>query len=158
MNVITAPDQSVWNRSIFLAGSIENGAAEQWQKRFIEDFQKVQSSSLNDRTVIYNPRRDEWDPNATSDDVRTQIRWEHKAMEKADVIAMYFDPATKSPITLQEQGMYAASGKLVVFCTPKFWRYDSVSALCDINKTRPFGGWDAFLRAVQLKLWPMPGL
>ena len=44
---------------------------------------------------------------------------------------MYFDPETKSPITLLELGLYARSGKLVVCCPHGFWRRGNVDIVCD---------------------------
>ena len=38
---------------------------------------------------------------------------------------------SKSPISLLEMGLYAKSGKLVVFCTPNFYRQDNVRLTCE---------------------------
>jgi hypothetical protein len=40
--------------SVFLAGSIEMGAAEDWQVELPKNFE-------NESVTFYNPRRDEWD-------------------------------------------------------------------------------------------------
>ena len=53
------------------------------------------------------------------------------ALEKADVILIYFDPKTKSPISLLELGLFAKSRKLVVCCPEGFWRKGNVDIVCD---------------------------
>ena len=43
---------------------------------------------------------------------------------------MYFDPNTKSPISLLELGLYATSKKLHVICPKGFWRKGNVDIIC----------------------------
>jgi hypothetical protein len=43
---------------------------------------------------------------------------------------MYFDPATKSPISLLELGLFAKTGKLIVCCSEGFWRKGNVDIVC----------------------------
>ena len=38
---------------------------------------------------------------------------------------------SKSPISLLELGLYAETKKLVVFCTPNFYRWDNVRLTCE---------------------------
>jgi len=113
---------------VFLAGSIEMGAAENWQDKL--------TGLLSDTDgYILNPRRDDWDSSweqsIENAQFRNQVCWELKAMELADRILMYFDPATKSPISLLELGMYCGSGKLVVCCPDGFWRKGNVDVVCE---------------------------
>ncbi len=127
MNVIKPPSELSNGFSIFLAGSIEIGAAVNWQDRV--------TKLLNDREgTIYNPRRDEWDSTWTQSidnpQFREQVEWELNAMEQANVILMYFDPSTKSPISLLELGLFATSGKLIVCCPDGFWRKGNVDIVC----------------------------
>jgi len=51
-------------------------------------------------------------------------------MECADKILMYFDPKTKSPISLLELGLFANSNKLIVVCPKGFWRKGNVDIVC----------------------------
>ncbi len=56
-------------------------------------------------------------------------------MEAADVIALFFDPGTKSPISLLELGLWAKEGggrdgKLIVCCPAGFWRRGNVQVVC----------------------------
>src|SRR5262245_48903306 len=97
-----APVAPGGRRSVFLAGSIEMGQAVDWQTEV--------TRALDDLdVVVLNPRRDEWDASwvqsIDNPDFRGQVEWELLAQERADVIAMYFAPATKAPITLLELGL-----------------------------------------------------
>lgn len=124
--IIKAPES--YPKAVFLAGSIEMGAAEDWQTKATE---------LLDGFTILNPRRDDWDSSweQTIDNpqFREQVEWELEAMERADAILVYFDPATKSPITLLELGLWAKgfpSQKMVVVCPDGFWRKGNVDIVC----------------------------
>lgn len=122
-----APLSSLEGTSVFLAGSIEMGLAESWQER-------VEQALADLPVAILNPRRDEWDSSweqsITNRPFREQVEWELDAQERADVIAMYFAPSTKAPITLLELGLFAASGKVVVCCPPGYWRRGNVEVVC----------------------------
>jgi len=113
--------------SVFLAGSIEMGKAGAWQKMVVRALRK-------EPITILNPRRDNWDVSLEQKidnaQFREQVEWELEAMEKATVIAMYFDPNTKSPISLLELGLFANSKKLIVYCPDGFWRKGNVDIIC----------------------------
>jgi hypothetical protein len=115
-------------KSVFLAGSIEMGNAENWQET-------LSISLINSGWVVFNPRRDDWDNSLTQEfetpQFYQQVTWELNALEQADLIVMYFDPNTKSPISLLELGLYARSGKLVVVCPEGFWRKGNVDIVCN---------------------------
>lgn len=125
MQVVNAPNQfrhmpRPW---VFLAGSIEMGKAEPWQEK-IETLMEEYGGTL------LNPRRPDWDSSweQTLEDTnfRTQVEWELAALDAADQILLYFDPKTKSPISLLEMGLHARSGKLIVACPEGFWRRGNV--------------------------------
>jgi hypothetical protein len=113
--------------SVFLAGSIEMGAAADWQAQ-------VEQSLRDLDVVLLNPRRDEWDASwvqsASNPPFREQVEWELEGLERATVIAMYFAPGTRSPVTLLELGLFARSGKLLVCCPDGFWRKGNVEVVC----------------------------
>ena len=113
--------------SVFLAGSIEMGQAEDWQSRFEGGLQSAD-------VIILNPRREEWDAAWVQRidhlEFRAQVEWELAAQERATLIAMYFVPATKSPVTLLELGLFARSGKVVVCCPDGYWRKGNVEIVC----------------------------
>jgi hypothetical protein len=120
-------DLAPGERSVFLAGSIEMGHAGPWQS-------SVEQALADLPVTILNPRRDEWDvswvQSITNPQFRGQVEWELDAQEKASLILMHFDPATKAPITLLELGLFARSGKLLVSCPEGFWRRGNVEVVC----------------------------
>lgn len=128
MKVIKAPQHiDIEGTAVFLAGSIEMGKAVDWQTQ-------VTKALSNEKCTILNPRRDDWDSSwvqsVANPQFRQQVRWELQALERADVIAMYFDPKTQSPISLLELGLNAKSRKLVVYCPEGFWRKGNVDVVC----------------------------
>lgn len=104
--------------------------AENWQDRIIDLLGGKQF-----HITIFNPRRKDWnsawEQKATCPEFCEQVDWELDALDAADEIVMYFDPNTKSPITLLELGLYAESGKLTVICPEGFWRKGNVDIVCD---------------------------
>src|SRR3990167_10530862 len=123
MRIIKPPqklDVKFKEQSLFLAGSIELGKAELWQDRITNQFADAEN------VVILNPRRDDWDSSwiqsIDNPKFKEQVEWELEAMALADKILMYFDPNTKSPISLLELGLHAKDGSLVVVCPEGFWR------------------------------------
>lgn len=115
---------------IFLGGSIEMGKAENWQERVVRE--------LSDKRIQFlNPRRDDWDSSweqtIENEQFKEQVTWELTSLEIADYIIMYFDPNTKSPISLLELGLYAGCDpeKLVVLCPEGFWRKGNVDIVCE---------------------------
>lgn len=129
-------------KTIFLAGSIEMGKAEEWQKKIVDSLKKKPY-------IFFNPRRDDWDSSwgQTKDDVNftTQVTWELKALEAADYIVMYFDPETQSPISLLEMGLHARSGKLIVICPNGFWKKGNVDVTADFYNVKQLDSIDKFI-------------
>jgi hypothetical protein len=113
-------------KSIFLAGSIEQGAASDWAEEMTEFFK--------DEFDIFNPRREEWDSKLKQDESNPvfveQVNWELDALDEADLIFMFLEAVTKSPISLLELGLYADSKKIVVVCPDGFWRKGNVQIVC----------------------------
>lgn len=113
--------------TVFLAGSIEMGKAVDWQERVALFFEKA-------RVILFNPRRDNWDSSWEQDisnpNFAKQVNWELDMIELADMVLVYFDPTTKSPISLLELGMLATSKKAIVVCPQGFWRKGNVDIVC----------------------------
>jgi hypothetical protein len=130
--MIKAPDTvnfHIWNNfTIFLAGSIEQGSAEDWQEQLAKGVEQYYNLTL------INPRRDSWNSDWKQDinnpQFREQVEWELDCLEDCDLIIMYFQPGSKSPISLLEFGMYAKSSKMIVCCPDGFWRKGNVEVVC----------------------------
>jgi hypothetical protein len=114
-------------KTIFLAGSIEMDKAINWQKRCEE--------MLQDDYIIFNPRREQWNSSWSqtieNENFKEQVDWELNALEKADIIIMYFAENTMSPISLLEFGLYAQSNKMKVVVEENFWRKGNIDIVCD---------------------------
>lgn len=116
-------------RTIFLAGTIEMGKAENWQERISAALRHVDVLLLNPRRVHWNAG---WEQSIENPDFRGQVEWELDALDAADLVCMYFVPETRSPISLLELGIHAARNpeKLVVCCPEGFWRRGNVDIVC----------------------------
>lgn len=103
------------------------GAAVDWQSKVTEEL-------LEFDVDIYNPRRVDWDSSweqsIDNPQFNAQVNWELDQLEAADIIFMYFDPNTKSPISLLELGMFAKTKRMIVVCPPGFWRRGNVEVVC----------------------------
>lgn len=135
--IITAPEPinvGPYQECVFLAGSIEQGTAENWQDKVAA---RLDAEGYN----VFNPRRKEWDATweqrYSNIQFRDQVIWEQNALERADVVIFYFDKNTKSPITLLELGQVLAARKnCVVYCDPEFWRYGNIEVMCHLYGVR----------------------
>ena len=136
MQIITAPEPlKINSKSIFLAGSIEQDKATRWQDEVIEKLKQYNYTILNPRRKVWDAS---WEQRIDNPNFNEQVNWELDALGKADVILMYFDPKTKSPISLLELGLFAKSGKLIVCCPDGFWRKGNVDVVCDRFGIRQF--------------------
>lgn len=128
-NIIKAPTRGTRKnaRSVFLAGTIEMGKAEDWQKQI--------EIVLSDMDIdIFNPRRDDWDASweqsINNPQFLEQVTWELDHLDESTVIFLYFVPGMMSPISLLEFGLHSQSRKLIVVCPDGFWRQGNVEIVC----------------------------
>lgn len=132
--------------TVFLGGSIEMGTARMWQEDVAKFFEKA-------NVILLNPRRDNWDSSWEQDisnpQFAEQVNWELDMIDLADMVLMYFDPATKSPISLLELGYLATSDRLIVVCPQGFWRKGNVDVICQREGITVFETLDEAL--IQLK-------
>lgn len=141
--------------SLFLAGSIESGTAEDWQT-------KVAKALEGFDIVIYNPRRDAWDASweqsIDNPKFAEQVNWELDHIERCDLVGMYFDPGTKSPISLLELGLIAKSDQLrqtreALVCAPKgFWRKGNVDIVCKRYGVDQVSNLDEFIDQIKRRI------
>jgi hypothetical protein len=122
------------------------GKAEDWQKKAIQFYEEN-----GVEVVVYSPRREDWDSSweQTFENANfyQQVNWELTALEEATLIIMYFDPNTKSPISLLELGKFADSDKLLVCCPEGFWRKGNVDIVCDRYRVPNYSKFDDLLQA-----------
>jgi len=94
--------------SIFLAGSIEQGKAVDWQT-------KLAKSLDNNDVYLLNPRRKDWDDSwkesIDNAQFKEQVEWELDAQEL-------------------ELGLFVKSDKMVVVCPEGFWKKGNVDIVC----------------------------
>jgi len=113
--------------SVFLAGSIEMGKAEDWQK-------ELENTLTDFQVTVFNPRADSWDNNRIQREsdcgFNEQVNWELDRLDESDIIFMYLSPGTTSPISLLELGLYADSNKMLVCCPVDFYRRGNVEIVC----------------------------
>ena len=143
-----------YNVIIFLGGSIEQDTAVQWQKRVVTTFKKY------GQVLILNPRRDQWDPkwvqSKSNKNFRQQVTWELDGQDVANARIYYFDPNTKSPITLLELGHYGPEWKSsYVVCPAGYWRRGNVEIFCERHHIPMYKTLKAATDAIKkdFKLW-----
>ena len=146
--------------SIFLAGSIEMDSAEKWQEKVVKELDDyilaydAKTDAVVSDLMFFNPRRDDWDSSWTHNSLefQKQVLWELDYLDKADLIVMYFDPSTKSPISLLELGLYAQSRKLIVCCPDGFWRKGNVMITCGLYNVPVYESYAAWMSAIKQRI------
>ncbi len=131
---------------VFLAGSIEMGAAEEWQKRLIAELEDAEVTC-----TILNPRRNDWDSSwvqsKDNPQFRHQVEWELNGLEDASIIAMYLAPGTVSPISLLELGLHADEN--VLLCCPLgFARKGNVDIVANRRGIPVYETWSEWVDAL----------
>ena len=116
--IITAPEPLEYSESsIFLAGGISN--CPDWQGEVARQISQTTES------IIYNPRRYDFDMDSYEEVSREQIRWEFHALRMAKVNLFWFPCETLCPITLFELGSAIQRlhpGALMVGTHPNYQR------------------------------------
>ncbi|WP_406825954.1 nucleoside 2-deoxyribosyltransferase domain-containing protein [Pedobacter sp. KACC 23697] len=139
--------------SVFLAGTIDMGHSVDWQQKFID---QANEEEVLDDVVVFNPRRKVWDHNRTQSIKNMwfseQVNWELDAMESADVILLFLEANSKSPISMMELGLFADSGKLMVCCEEGFWRKGNIDIVCKRKGIDQYDTFDKLSTAVVAKL------
>lgn len=154
-NLDKIPAQAPW---LFLAGSIDMGAAENWQERLTQ--------ALSDtELVLLNPRRDDWDSSWKQEKQNTQffeqVTWEQDALDASDAVVVYFSKDSKAPITFLELGqrigehlsntltMNLVPQKLFVFCPEGFYRKGNVDIVCERANIPVYTDEEAMLKDIR---------
>ncbi|ALN93347.1 hypothetical protein LG3211_4413 [Lysobacter gummosus] len=135
--------------TVFLAGSIDMGGSSDWQAQVAREL-------ADEGVILLNPRREDWNPAwkpvAQEPEFRRQVEWELTALQRADVIAMYLQPGSQSPVSLLELGLHAGSGKLLLACPEGFWRKGNVDITADRYAVPRYESLPALIEAVRARL------
>ena len=121
------PEEEVTCRKVFLSGTIDNGDSANWQDEVVNYMKNF--NAVGEDLCIYNPRRKHWGE-LEKRDMNHQITWELNHQEECDLNVMVLLENSKSPISFMELGLFARTGKLIVLCSEKFYRYDNVEVVC----------------------------
>ena len=141
--------------SVFLAGAIDMGAAEDWQKEIGESLKDV-------NCTVLNPRRKDWDSSwkqeMSNPKFREQVEWELRGLEQCSFIALCLTKDSKAPISLLELGLHVSEGKMIVCCPTGFYRKGNVDIVCAKYSVPVFDDFDEFKGAVRLRMIEMGGM
>ncbi|KAI1272833.1 hypothetical protein F5Y07DRAFT_378500 [Xylaria sp. FL0933] len=114
-------------KTIFLAGTTTPTEERDWREHLSELL-------AGEPLTIYNPLRTDWDSTWREDisfaPYRDQVEWELDMQEAADILVVYFHPASKAPISLLELGLCAKTGKAIVVCPDGYWKRGNVQIVC----------------------------
>lgn len=164
------PDHLPQSLTAFLAGTIEMGTGEDWQKEV-----SLKLHHIFPDITVYNPRRKQWD-NTIEQSIDNpvfaeQVNWEMDHLDQVDIVIFYFQPGTYSPITLLELGSRAQaqvswrqSGievpedniqKIFVCCPPGFWRKGNVEVVCARANIPLFTNIDDMCESIRQHLQPL---
>ena len=134
MEVYKAPQKYPQDNkfTIFLGGSIEMGKAELWQDSLTEKLTKYD-------VRVLNPRRDDYDAgqkqSINNPYFKEQGEWELDGLDRADLIVVYLQPDTLSPISIGEINLHINTldwNKQMIICCPEgFWRKGNIEILVD---------------------------
>jgi hypothetical protein len=134
---------------IFLAGTIDMGDSEDWQKKVLSFFEQKKTK---ENIALLNPRRDKWNKDwkqtIENRNFYNQVKWELDALACADIIIMNFLPDSQSPISLLELGLYAKSTKIYVCCPKEFYRSGNVHIVCERYGIPLFENLDELLKSL----------
>lgn len=115
-------------RSVFLAGTVQDGEEVNWREIAI-------TALAPSASHIFDPRRADWDDSwVTKKDnpqFFEQVTGELDHLDEASRVLMNFAPASPSPLPLLELGYLAAKApqKLLVCCPESFWKKGNVGIL-----------------------------
>lgn len=148
--IITAPEtfeipEYIDHTAVFLAGSIDNGIAPDWQKTVLAELKDL-------NVLLLNPRRSDWNPLAGPSEIREQVNWELNAIEYADHVIMYIAEGSKAPISLLELGLLCQDNRLMVAAHPTYYRRVNVEVICEKYNVPLFDSLDKLIKAIKYKL------
>ena len=141
--------------TVFLAGSIEMGKAENWQERFIQELGNKRKHGCSGKSrflTVYNPRRDDWD-NSSVQSIENpsffqQVMWEMSYLERADVRVFYFAPETISPVSMLEYGKFYSLPNTYLCIHPDYQRAGNLEIFSHIHKIPVYKNFDEIISKI----------
>ncbi|OAQ59546.1 Zn(2)-C6 fungal-type DNA-binding domain-containing protein [Pochonia chlamydosporia 170] len=128
--IVRAPSEETitGNKSVFLAGTTTAVDNVDWRE-------KLSASLCEHPITIFNPNRPDWDSTWREDvnfaPYREQVLWELDKQVKADLVVVYFHPATLAPISLLELGLSAqVPGKVIAIAPEGYAKRGNVQIVC----------------------------
>lgn len=135
INIIRSPEKVSFNKkTVFLAGSIDNGASTYWYDSIKE---QLDTLPINYDIDLLNPRREKWDATLSSiskeESFVQQVSWELNALEKCDLVIFNILGESLSPISLLEFGLMTGKrpNSVIMLCHDNFWRKGNVDVVCN---------------------------
>ncbi|KAH7324135.1 hypothetical protein B0I35DRAFT_475404 [Stachybotrys elegans] len=115
-------------KSVFLAGTTTAVGNIDWRKN-------LAVSLSNYPITIFNPNRPDWDStwreDISFDPFHKQVLWELDKQGQADLIVVYFHPATVAPISLLEFGLAVRAPSKVIAIAPEgYAKRGNVQIVC----------------------------
>ena len=106
-------------KSVFLAGTIDDGASINWQEHIIDKLKDL------DITIL-SPRVDYWNSDiqqsASDPAFKRQVDWEQDGLVSAEIVFFYFVGGSRSIISMSELGQYCKSGKIIVVADNDYFK------------------------------------
>ena len=135
--------------SVFLAGAIDMGEAEDWQKEVTDTLADVEC-------VILNPRRSDWDSSweqsIENPKFKEQVEWELKGLEDANFVAMGLTKDSKAPISLLELGLHVVGRRMIVYCPEGFYRKGNIDVVCKRYGVPVYEDFEEFCQIVKARM------
>lgn len=141
---IKAPAKWPQGFKIFVAGTIDQGQSEDWQSQVAQELADYD-------VILLNPRREDWDENASEELIRDQIAWEQDGLDEADFRIFVFLKDSKSPVTFMELGEHLEDPGAVM-CPEGFWRKQNIDETCARKDMPVFESLDELIRFVKVIL------
>lgn len=113
-------------KSIFLAGTIDDGASINWQEKVIDKLKELDITLLNPRVEYWN---NDIKQSASDPAFKRQVDWEQDGLKFADIIFMYFVGGSRSIISMSELGQYSNSGKIIVVADNDYFKRGNIEVL-----------------------------
>jgi len=98
MKIITAPDpvpmRDALGTEVFLAGSIEQGKARDWQPEVCAALEPFNALVFNPRRAVWDPT---WDQDVSNAELVTQVNWELDLIDRVFLLPSWNDVAHLVP-------------------------------------------------------------